>query len=296
MKDISTYIENFITFEFNSASEIITFDNWEISQEVVFKNGNENELFMSENGKGFTMQNTKGRTFEFLIEPNQKYTTRKKWLRVVELTSQPYTLRFAFRKYLSYVPNFPPSTLPPYTESSVLTPFGVNFRNCVLSYQNDSTEKNKIGRGLRIGLDQSISVVVTESEAVNSLFPCANVLDSMFDFTVDSSETPPSSGFWYLADYYFFLSLSQTYIDSILQYPTDSEYWLSSGAGVPGAGEPIMRNPPFNPYPNKYNTVFGPYTYPTGTVITVQWRNVVLQLATGVICNSTTVTKTFIVG
>lgn len=294
--NISTYIEDFITFEFNSASEIITFDNQEIQSEVPFKNGNESQLFLSESGKGFTMQNNKGRTFEFSIQPNCEYTTRQKWLRVVELTSQPYTLRFALRKYISYVPNFPPSTTPSYTESPVLVPYDVNFRNCVISYANESAEKNKQGKGLRIGLDQAISVLVTESEPINALFPCANVLDSMFDFTVDSSETPPSSGFWYLADYYFFLSLSQTYIDSILQYPTDGEYWLSSGAGVPGTGEPIMRNPPFNPYPNKYNTVFGPYTYPTGTVITVQWRNVVLQLATGVICNSTTVTKTFTVG
>lgn len=296
MKTIGTFIERYIEFIFNGGTEYIVFNNWEINSEVIFKNGDESELFISENSKGFSMKNPKGRTFEFSIEINQAYTTRAKWLRLVELTSQPYTLQFVCFNYLSYVPNFPPNTDPPYTGSPVLQSFEVGFENCVLTYSNESAEKNKQGLGLRIGIEQSISIMVTESEPVNALFPCSNVLDSMFDFTVDSSETPPASGFWYLADYYFFLSLSQTYIDSILQYPTDGEYWLSPVAGVPGTGEPIIRNPPFNPYPNKYNTVFGPYTYPTGTVITVQWRNVILQLATGVICNSTTVTKTFIVG
>lgn len=292
MKTIGTLIEDYIEFIFNNVAETITFSNWEINSEVVFKNGNESELFLSENGKGFSMKNPKGRTFEFTIEINQAATTRKKWLRLVELTSQPYTLSFIFNKYLSYIPNFPPSTNIPFTPNPVLQPYGVDFENCVLTYGNESAEKNKQGLGLRIGIDQSIAVIVTESEPINALFPCSNVLDSMFYFDVDSSETPPGSGFWYLSEYEFTLNGAQTYIDSIIQYPAHGEYWVLPNACIPGTGDVLDKNT----INNKYNEQLGPTTFATGTEITVQWRNVILQLATGVICNSTTVTKTFIVG
>jgi len=292
--NISNYIEDYIQFIFNDI-ETITFDNQEIQSEVIFKNGDENTLYLSENGKGFSMKEPKGRTFEFSIQPNCTYTTRKKWLQLIELTSKPYTLFFIFNKYLSYVPNFPPSTNIPFSPNPVLQPYGVDFANCVITYANESAEKNKQGLGLRIGLDQAIPVLVTESEPISALFPCSNVADSMFYFGVDSMETPPASGFWYLFDYAFTLNGTQTLIDSILQYPAHGEYWVLPDPCVPGTGAVLDRNGVL-PFPNKYSEQLGPTTFATGTEITVQWTNVVLQLASGVICNSTTVTKTFTVG
>lgn len=285
------FIENFIEFVFNG-SESVIFNNEEISQEIVFKNGYENELFMSESGVGLSMQNFKGRSFEFLINPNKTYKTRTKLQRVLELSALPYTLEFRVNYYLSYIPNFPPSTTPSYTENPTLSAAAVKFQNAVISYANESYEKNKKGRGLRIGLDQSAPFVVTETEAPNALFPCGNVTNDMFDFSVTGTETPPASGFWELTDWQFILNGSQTYIDSILQYPATGEYWVGSTPGAPGAGNILDKNSGNN----RYNDQLGPYTYAAGTILTVQWLNVVVQLNTGVICNATTVTKTFRVG
>jgi len=286
------FIENYISLVFNSGAETVTFSNWEISQELQFTSGFENELFVSESGKGFTMQNFKGRQFTFLLSPNFTAETRKKLMRVQELTAVQYQLTFYLYNYVSYVPNFPPSTDPSYTPTQDLPSYSVNFSDAVISYANDSTEKIKQGMGLRVGLDQSVSFVVMESLPALSLFPCAQVLDSMFEFNIDSAETPPASGFWYLTNYQFYLALGETFIAAILAYPDTGEYWESPVPLAPGTGLVLLKDL----IGNNYNEELGPSTYPTGTVITVQWTGVIIQLASGVLCNNTTVTFTFTVG
>ena len=283
------FIENYISLVFNSGAETITFSNWEISQELQFTGGFENELFVSESGKGFTMQNFKGRQFTFLLSPNLTAQTRYKLMRLQELTAVQYQLTFYLYNYVSYVPNFPPSTDPSYTPTQDLPSYSVNFADAVISYANDSTEKIKQGIGLRVGLDQSVSFVVMESLPALSLFPCAQVLDSMFEFDVDSTEVSP--GVWDIFNYEFSLSLGQTFIAAILAYPEHGEYFVNTPV-VPGTGNVLDKEL----IGNLYNDQLGPYTWNTGDVFIVQWTGVIIQLASGVLCNNTTVTFTFTVG
>jgi hypothetical protein len=285
------YIENYISLVFNAGAETVTFSNWEVSQDVTLTDGYESELFVSESGKGFTMQNFKGRKFSFLLAPNLTAETRKKLMRVQELTAVQYQMKFYLYNFVSYVPNFPPSTTPSYTPTQDLPSYSVNFADAVISYTNESTEKIKQGLGLRVGLDQSLSFTVMESLPALSLFPCAQVLDSMFDFSVSSNEVSP--GVWDLYDYTFFLNLSQTFIAAIISYPEHGEYWVNASSPfAPGTGNILDKDL----IGDNYNDQLGPYTWNTGDVLTIRWTGVILQLASGVLCNDATVTITFTVG
>ena len=283
----SNYIEKYVELSFNNGSESVIFSNWEVSTELPFTAGFESQLYVSENGQGLTMQNYKGRQFVFGLTPNLTATTRKKLMRLQELTSVQYQMKFLLWGFTSYVPNFPPSTTPSYTPTPVLSAYDVAFDDAVRSYANDSTDKTKQGVGLRLGLDQNIIFTVMECQSSLSLFPCAQVLMSMFDLGVDSFESSP--GVWVLSNFEFSLTLAQTFIDSILFFPQLGSYWETS---IPGVTYEIEKDL----IGTKYNETSGPYFWATGTELTFQWTGVQLQLASGVLCTNATITLTLRVG
>lgn len=283
----SNFISNYVELSFNNGTESVIFSNWEISTEIPFTNGYENKLYVSENGQGLTMQTFKGRAFVFELTPNLTAETRKKLMRLQELTAVQYQMKFYLYGFTSYVPNFPPSTSPPYTASNELSAYNVAFDDAVISYNNDSADKTKQGIGLRVGLDQNITFTVMECQPSLSLFPCAQVLDSMFDLGVDSFESSP--GMWVLSNFNFSLTLAQTFIASILFFPQFGEYWVTS---IPGVTYQIEKDL----IGTNYNEVTGPYIWATGTRLTFQWTGVQLQLSSGVLCTNSTITLTLRVG
>lgn len=283
----SNYIEKYLELSFNNSAESVIFSNWEVSTELPFTAGFESQLYVSENGQGLTMQNFKGRQFVFGLTPNFTAVTRKKLMRLQELTSVQYQMKFYLYGFASYVPNFPPSTSPSYTPSPLLDAYDVAFDNAVIGYNNDSTDKTKQGVGLRLGLDQNIIFTVMECQTSLSLFPCAQVQMSMFDLGLDTFESSP--GNWVLSNFEFSLTLVQTFISTILFFPQFGSYWVTS---IPGVTYEIEKDL----IGTKYNETSGPYTWASGTSLTIQWEGVQLQLASGVLCTNATLTFTFRVG